>query len=142
MRTAVIALLSCTLGACAAVDTHPPANVQMLPVVSYPDRPSVPDYVYLLPADRDIEVQVIADGSALVEGISRTVGARLRKDVYLYKGWASNDGKTWKPSRELLQVKVDISLPSHERPGPGKIRLNVERGSDQAGDPQSRQAAP
>lgn len=114
------------LSGCAGM--APPADrLATLPVVTYPDTPPAGDYVYKLPAGQPIEMRVLVDGSALAGSVDQTVSANLARDLYLHRQWASEDGNTWVPARELVGVNLNISLPSYEKPGPGRIHLTVDR---------------
>lgn len=114
------------LGGCAAWTPPSAERLAALPVVSYPDKPAGGEYLYKISADKPVELRVRADGSALMAPVEQTVSARLKRDVYLYKQWASEDGRRWVQADRLLGVDLRVSLPSHETPGPGEIRLTVD----------------
>jgi hypothetical protein len=114
------------LAGCAGT---PPSDGQLsaLPVVTYPDMPPAGDYIYRLPAGRPIDVQILADGSALTEGVAQTLSASLVHDIYLHKQWASEDGVRWQRADKLIGVNLSVLLPSYATPGAGKVHLSVER---------------
>ncbi len=119
----VLALLS----GCASLGPPSPEQLAALPVVHYPDKPAQTDYVYKLVAGKPIDVRVRAEGTALGAAVEQTVSATLGHDLYLYKTWASEDGRTWVRADRLIDVRLHLVLPSYETPGPGAMRLTVDR---------------
>jgi len=115
------------LSGCAGLTQPPTDKLTAMPVVTYPDQPPAGDYVYKLPAGKPIDMRILVDGSALVSKVDSTVSASLARDIYLYKRWASEDGRTWQMADKLLGVNLTVSLPSHETPGPGEMHLTVNR---------------
>ncbi|MEX8494516.1 hypothetical protein [Sphaerotilus sp.] len=116
------------LGGCASPFPPSADALAKLPVVTYPDKPAgTGDYVYKLPAGQRIDVRLLADGSALTVGADQTISARLGRDLYLHKHWASEDGRHWVDANELIGVNLSVRLPSYESPGPGELHLSVNR---------------
>jgi len=133
-RTAIRSVLALglvsalALGGCAS-PFPPSADVlAKLPVVTYPDRPTgKSDYIYKLPAGQRIDVRLLVDGSALTMGADQAISARLGRDLYLHKQWASEDGRHWVDAKELVGVNLSLRLPGYETPGPGELHLSVNR---------------
>lgn len=115
------------LSGCAGLTQPPSDKIAALHVVTYPDQPPAGDYVYKLPAGKPIDMRILVDGNALATGVDHTVNASLARDIYLYKRWASEDGRIWQTADKLLGVNLTVSLPSHETPGPGEMHLTVNR---------------
>jgi hypothetical protein len=115
------------LTGCAALTPPPAKTLAALPVVTYPDTPPAGDFVYRLPAGQPIDMRILVDGSALASGAAQKVSASLAHDIYLYKKWASEDGRTWHDASKLIDVKLTIKLPSYETPAPGEMHLTVDR---------------
>ncbi|MDD3528931.1 MAG: hypothetical protein PHS77_03550 [Gallionellaceae bacterium] len=127
MKTLPALLAIAFLAGCAGLAPPPAERLAALPVVAYPDQPPAGDYVYKLPAGQPIEMRLRADGSALDGAVEQTVGARLARDLYLHKRWASEDGRTWVAADQLIGVNLAVTLPSYTNPGPADIHLTVER---------------
>lgn len=113
------------LTGCAGLAPPSAEKLAALPVVTYPDKPAAGDFVYKLPAGKPIDVRILADGTALATGADQKVSASLAHDLYLHKNWASEDGKTWLAADKLIGVKLTLTLPSYETPGPGEMHLTV-----------------
>lgn len=120
-----ILFFACLLSGCAS----PPSAVDLagLPTVIYPDKPNTKEYIYKLPADKPINLNLLVDGSALTQSIDQTVSTNLKNDIYLHKGWASEDGQHWVEASDLIGISFNLVLPSYETPTPGEIHLIVDR---------------
>jgi len=114
-----------TLAGCAGLPSA--EKLAALPVVTYPDKPPAGDFVYKLPAGKPIDLRILADGSLLASSVDQKVSASLARDLYLHKRWASEDGRVWREANQLVGVKLSITLPSYEAPGPGEMHLSVDR---------------
>jgi len=114
------------LAGCAGL---PPSAEKLaaLPVVTYPDKPGTGDFIYKLPAGKPIALNVLVDGSALVNAANQTLTASLKHDLYLHKHWASEDGQHWVPSHDLVDGNLNMTIPSYESPQPGEIHLTFNR---------------
>ncbi|WP_338413000.1 hypothetical protein [uncultured Sphaerotilus sp.] len=116
------------LGGCASPFPPSADALTKLPVVTYPDKPAgKSDYIYKLPAGQRIDVRLLVDGSALTMGADQAISARLGRDLYLHKQWASEDGRHWVDAKELVGVNLSLRLPGYETPGPGELHLSVNR---------------
>ncbi len=58
-----------------------------------------------VPANTDFPVAFSLKGTVLNDDKSSKVMVSFRKDMYLYKYWASLDGKTWINSHKLMTVE-------------------------------------
>lgn len=122
-----LALLSATLSGCAGLTPPPAERLAAMPVATYPEAPPKGDYVYKLPAGKPIDLRILVDGNALSGGVDQTVGASLKQDLYLYKQWASEDGRQWQDANKLIAINLGIRLPSYESPVQGEIHMTVDR---------------
>lgn len=128
MKRIALAVIAVSLTACSTMMKPSPEKLATLPVVTYPDKPATgSDYVYKLPAGQPLGMRLRAEGNVFIENSEQMAYARLKKDLYLYRQWASDDGKTWHDGRKMLDVHLAINIPSHESPGPGDILLQVNR---------------
>lgn len=128
MKRLTAAALALSLCACSSLIKPSDSQLAALPVVTYPDKPAPnSEYVYKLPAGEPLAMRVISEGSAFSETSEQMTYARLKKDIYLYRRWASDDGKTWHDGHKLIDLHLAISIPSYEAPGPGEMRLKVDR---------------
>lgn len=102
----LIALVLSTLVGCAGLRPAPVESIAKLPVVRVGDpAPPNMEYVVFYPAGFAFPVQLKTSGSLFVSGKEIQSQVALAKNLYLYKYWASHDGKTWKNSHKLLGVE-------------------------------------
>lgn len=102
----LITLVLSTLVGCAALRPAPVDSIAKLPVVRVGDHPSQNmEYVVFYPAGFAFPVKLKTSGSLFTAGKEVESKISLAKDLYLYKYWASHDGKTWKNSHKLLGVE-------------------------------------
>ena len=84
----------------------PTDAIAKLPVVRVGGQaPQNTEYVVFYPAGFAFPVKLKASGSLFASEKQIESQAMLAKDLYLYKYWASHDGKSWKNSHELLGVE-------------------------------------
>ena len=101
----LIALILSTLVGCAALRPAPVESIAKLPVVRVGDpSPQNTEYVVFYPSGFAFPVKLKTSGSLFASGKEVESQVTLAKDLYLYKYWASHDGKTWRNSHELLDV--------------------------------------
>ena len=84
----------------------PTDAIAKLPVVRVGGQaPQNTEYVVFYPAGFAFPVKLKASGSLFASEKQIESQATLAMDLYLYKYWASHDGKSWKNSHELLGVE-------------------------------------
>lgn len=124
---ATLAAISLSLSGCASMSKPPQEKLASLPVVELGRPTPAGDFVLKIPGGKAIPVKVTIDGSALVSPVKQTLSATIPHDVYVYKDWASEDGRQWRRADELFGVKLKVALPSPESPQGGEIHLTVNR---------------
>ena len=106
MKHALFSLFLFTLVGCASMLPAPTDAIAKLPVVRVGGQaPQNTEYVVFYPAGFAFPVKLKASGSLFASEKQIESQATLAKDLYLYKYWASHDGKSWKNSHELLGVE-------------------------------------
>lgn len=120
----LLGALSATCLAACAVFGRPGADlIDRLPVVTVGELPPTPeDFIVYFPAGQEFRVQLGMDGTLFQTPAHATVRARLKKDLYLYKYWASHDGRRWRRSHSLIQVRPSGGL--NAEGGKWEIELN------------------
>ncbi|ACM20393.1 hypothetical protein Geob_2037 [Geotalea daltonii FRC-32] len=101
---AVFAIFALT--GCASLQSVPTEAITRLPVVRVGSQPpETMEYVTFYPAGFAFPVKLNATGSLFASASRVESQAILAKDLYLYKYWASHDGKTWENSHKLIGVE-------------------------------------
>lgn len=124
LRWSLLSVLAFAAG-CAT----PPSGEQLarLPTVEFPNPPPPGEFILKLPAGKPIPLRVAVKGSLLTKNVEQTLTTSIAKDLYLYKTWASEDGKTWCPGTSLVGVDMTLALPSDAHPKPGELVLELSR---------------
>jgi hypothetical protein len=106
MKHALSAFALFALAGCASLQPAPTETIAKLPVVRVGSQtPQNTEYVVFYPAGFAFPVRLKSSGSLFTSERQIESQATLAKDLYLYKYWASHDGKSWKNSHELLGVE-------------------------------------
>jgi hypothetical protein len=126
-RLALSAAAVLVLSGCASMMPPSPEKLASLPVVEFPATPPAGEFIFKLPKGKPIPTHVIIEGTALASGADQTLNATLPNDLYLYGRWISEDGRNWKPAKDVIDVRIAVSLPSDAHPKPGEIRVTVNK---------------
>jgi len=99
-------LMCLGLSSCVLVQSPSSNLVDEKPVVTMGSTSNdFDDHIVFIPANRNIPVEFSIKGDIFNESASSTVTVSFKEDLYLYKYWASVDGKTWLRSHKLLDVR-------------------------------------
>jgi hypothetical protein len=126
-RLALLGIAALSLTGCASMLPPSQEKLASLPVVEFPAAPPAGEFIFKLPKGKPIPTHVIIEGTALASGADQTLNATLPNDLYIYGKWISEDGKTWKPAKDVIDVRIAVSLPSDAHPKPGEIRVTVNK---------------
>ena len=106
MKNVIISITILYLVGCSVLRIAPIRTIEQLPVITVGSAPpQTGEYIVYYPAGFDFPVRLDTSGSLFASEDGVEYKAALAKDLYLYKYWASHDGKVWKNSHELLKVE-------------------------------------
>lgn len=117
------------LTACALL---PPSSESMsrLPVVRYGQTaPADGQFILHYPAGAPLPVETRLHGSLLEQEARGELTVRIKRDVYVYKNWASLDGKHWQASNQLIGGHFEIRVPGDKdarNPGMMRAEFNLK----------------
>ena len=115
------------LGGCVTARVPTADTLATLPVVTFGDpAPNHLEYVLYFPAGKPIPSETFVRGTALVRDAEGRLEVALKRDLYVYKGWASFDKKEWRPDRELITVAVLVKVPSPVHPRAGQLGVQID----------------
>jgi Mlc titration factor MtfA (ptsG expression regulator) len=98
---------SLAIAGCATSGHVPLATIDTLPVVEVGGHlPEGGDYVLHYPKGYILPVILSVDGGLFAGERTTASTATLGRDLYLYKHWASHDGKAWQNSHDLIDVRI------------------------------------
>lgn len=98
----LLLVASCSLRPVPSLD-----ELAALPVVRVGESPpTAGEYVLFYPAGASFPLRLSYSGGLFTQSAVIETACTLNKDLYIYKYWASHDGKIWKRSHSLLQVEL------------------------------------
>ncbi len=106
MNKILLILILTTLSSCASINTPSSSLIDKVSVVTVGETSGVQEeHIVFIPANTEFPIQFSLKGNIFNKDLSSTVMASFKKDLYLYKYWASLDGKNWVNSHQLIDVK-------------------------------------
>ncbi|MDD2664107.1 MAG: hypothetical protein PHD19_10150 [Dechloromonas sp.] len=125
-KSALLIFPALLLGACASL--LPPSSEELaeLPVVRYGNpAPADGNFVLLYPSGVELPLDTAVEGDVFEKNEQATLKPRLKRDIYIYKTWASLDGKHWQRGTALVAGRIEFRLPG-ETDGRTAGQLRVE----------------
>ena len=88
------------------MNTPSSSSIETIPVVKIGvTGDTSKDHIVYIPANTYFPVVFSIKGNVFSENGTSKVMVSFKKDMYLYKYWASLDGKTWINSHKLMKVE-------------------------------------
>ena len=119
-----------SLGGCASMFPPKAEDLAQAPMVRFGEAaPTGKEFVTFFPAGAPLPVVATVDGTLLERKASASMQVALKRDVYLYRQWASFDGKTWVASKDAVGGKFLIELPGvkdGKNPGSMNAEFNLK----------------
>lgn len=126
-RIMITAIACVVLSACAGL---PPstADIAKAPQIRFGQPlPKGDNYVLLFPAGTPLPVSTVVDGSLFEHNSQATLHVTLKRDVYVYRQFASFDGKNWRPARELIETRLELQIPQKDGSNAGILHLKLDQ---------------
>lgn len=111
MRTITAVLAIIALSGCASM--APPTVEKLAGLPTFEIGQNVPadhEYILHIAAGKPIPFKLEVSGSAIAQPGTASTFVESRQEVYVYKHWASLDGKTWLPSQQLFKSILSVGL--------------------------------
>ena len=124
IRIVIVSLLLISFIGCASMNTPSSSLIETKPVIrigASGERPK--DHIIFIPANQKFPVEFAIKGNVFNEPSTSKVMVSFKQDLYLYKYWASLDGKTWVNSHKL--ISVDPSGGFDASGGKVEVKLNL-----------------
>jgi hypothetical protein len=110
-RFALPTLLCLVFAGCETLQYAPRKQIAQLPVFKVNEAPGdAGDHVTHYPSGTLFPIEITAEGSMFGTQAQSPLLVQLSRDVYVYKQWASFDGKRWTNSHKLFDLRVDGGL--------------------------------
>lgn len=126
-RILVAASASIALTACAGL---PPstAEISKVPHIQFGQPlPEGNNYVLHFPAGTPLPVSTIVDGNLFEHGGQAAFNVTLKRDVYVYRQFASFDGQNWQPARKLIETQLELQIPQKGGSDAGMLHVKMDQ---------------
>jgi len=108
---------------CASMNTPSSSLIETKPVIKIGEPGNAPDdHIVFIPANTSFPVEFVVKGNVFNNDSSSKVIVSFKQDMYLYKYWASLDGKEWVNSHKLMSVEPSGGF--DKSGGKVEVRLN------------------
>lgn len=122
-RTFIITLLFVLLFGCASLNTPSSSLMETTSVVTIGETQNESkDHIVYIPANTEFPIEFSVKGNVFTKNASSKVMVSFKQDMYLYKYWASLDGKNWVNSHELMNVNPSGGF---DKSG-GKVKVELD----------------
>ncbi|HCI13132.1 MAG: hypothetical protein A2063_02890 [Gallionellales bacterium GWA2_60_142] len=126
-RTLFAAATCIALSACAGL---PPstAEIAQAPQIRFGQPlPKENNYVLHYPAGTPLPVSTVVDGNLFEHEGQSTLHVTLKRDVYVFKQFASFDGKNWQPARSLIETNLELRIPQEDGSNAGYLHIKMNQ---------------
>lgn len=124
----LIAATTCVvLTACAGL---PPSasEITKVPLIQFGQPlPADDNYVLHFPAGTPLPVSTIVDGNLFEHDGKATLHVTLKRDVYVYRRFASFDDRNWQPSHELIETHLELQIPQKDGSNAGLLHMKIDQ---------------
>ena len=108
---------------CASMFVPDSDQINKLQIVKMGEKnPEGHEFILHIPAGVKIPVRFSIKGSMISVPVDNNQVTKLNRDIYVYKHWASLDGKKWKPTGDIVHMPIAIGVDSEG----GQIDINVD----------------
>jgi hypothetical protein len=125
MKILLTLILLAILTSCS--NHFPPTEnlIESAPIIQIGNKDVVPaNHIVYIPANTKFPITFSVKGDILQEIVSTRHIVSFKQDMYLYKKWASLDGKNWKSTAQLLNIRSSTVF--DKSGGKVEIQLNTK----------------
>ena len=124
-RILITATICAVLSACAGM---PPsaAEIAKVPQIQFGQPlPEGDNYVLHFPAGTPLPVSAVVDGNLFEHAGQATFHVTLKRDVYVYRRFASFDGQNWQSTRKLIDTHMELQIPQKDGSNAGMLHAGL-----------------
>ncbi|MFZ2996654.1 hypothetical protein [Sphingobium sp.] len=126
-RTLFAAATCIALSACAGLSPNTTEIAQAPQIRFGQPLPAGDNYVLLFPAGTPLPVSTVLDGNLFEREGQSTLHVTLKRDVYIFKQFASFDGKNWQPARSLVETNLELRIPQEDGSNAGYLHIKMNQ---------------
>lgn len=126
MKNIVFLLFLAAFVGCTSLSTPTSSLIDSIPAVKVGELSDAPkDHIVFIPANTDFPIEFSVKGTLFKNELTSTIMASFKQDIYLYKYWASLDGRTWVNSHKLIDVEPSGGF--DKSGGKVEVKLDIEQ---------------
>ena len=123
-----LALFALSLTACSGLLPPSTAEIAQAPQIRFGQPlPKGNNYVLHYPAGTPLPVSTVVDGNLFEHAGQSTLHVTLKRDVYVFKQFASFDGKNWQPARDLIETNLELRIPQEDGSNAGYLHIKMNQ---------------
>lgn len=127
VRILFAAATCASLSACAGLSPSSAEIAQAAQIRFGQPRPAGDNYVLHYPAGTPLPVATVVDGDLFEQAGQSTLHVTLKRDIYVYRGYASFDGKNWQPARSLVATNLELQIPQTNGSNAGYLHIEMKQ---------------
>ncbi len=133
MKMAFMIILFCLVSTGFAAEAAGPVpsydDLAKLPVIRFGDPITDKDYILLFEPGQPISFTIAIEGTLFSQPATADVTLTTSRPVFVYREWASLDGRKWELRSDLIKSDVEAKIPGYNYPKPGilKVRMDLDR---------------
>ncbi|MEA5114251.1 MAG: hypothetical protein VB050_09495 [Geobacteraceae bacterium] len=133
MKSALLIILFCLISTGFAAEAAGPVpsydDLAKLPVIRFGDPITDKDYILLFEPGQPINFTIAIEGTLFSQPATADVTLTTSRPVFVYREWASLDGRKWVLRSDLIKSDVEAKIPGYNYPKPGilKVRMDLDR---------------
>ncbi|MDD2686715.1 MAG: hypothetical protein PHY62_11185 [Gallionella sp.] len=127
VRILFAAVTFASLSACAGLPPSSAEIAQAAQIRFGQPRPEGDNYVLHYPAGTPLPVSTVVDGDLFEQAGQSTLHVTLKRDIYMYREFASFDGKNWQPARSLIATNLELQIPQKNGSNAGYLHIEMKQ---------------
>lgn len=131
-HTVLISALALSLSACAGLTPPSASELAHAPRIELGQPlPSGDNYILHYPAGKPLAVSTVVDGSLFERAEASELHVVLRRDIYVFRRFASFDGKNWQRANKLIDTKLELQIPQNDGSHAGLLHMTLNQKTEE-----------
>lgn len=123
LKISISMIILAAITGCASMYVPNADLIDNIPVVTMAGKkPGNDEYILFIPKGANIPIHFTIAGDLISAPIDNKSVTQIKQDLYIYKYWASLDGRSWSASRDLIDMPIAINVGTDG----GKVQIKVD----------------
>lgn len=127
MKHAILfTFVAVSLSACAGLTPPNTNELAQVPHIEFGQPlPEGDNYILHYPAGVPLPVSTVVDGALFERSESSTLNVVLKHELYVFRRFASLDGKTWQHANEQIETRLELQIPQKDGSKAGLLHMTL-----------------